>query len=239
MFFSLFFIIILLVIGLLGYFGFMPGLSDMMGANKPKDLGVEYTKAEYDSFSNKCNGDITPITTSVDPLKSITYSGQISVNKDFTQEELSSRLNYSRWKYMPVSNVQLKINNDGSVEASGNVMMDRLPGFIAREGMGQYTMADVTKGLEFIKMIKINPPVYMKFNATVINNKVTSNISKIEVGKFNVPLDKVDANGAAVSVFNSIISKAPTFNAKSVTFVNGKMHFEGTIPAQMSVEIAK
>jgi len=140
---------------------------------------------------------------------------------------------------MPVNNTQIRINNDGTVEFSGNVLMNRLPGFIAREGMGQYTINDVTKGLEFINMLKINSPVYTKFTANVVDNKLRVDIQKIEVGKFGVPLQKVGANQVATAVFNNIVSKAPGFYGKTVTFSHGQMIFEGSIPEKEFVEVTK
>lgn len=229
--------IIIIIVLILGYFGFMPVLSPLMGANKPKDLGIANSQKEYMAFSNKVGNDIKEITTPVSPDKSIEYSGVRNIDDTFSQEEISGRLNNGRWKYMPVGNVQVRINNDGTVEFSANVLMDRLPGFIAREGMGKYTMADVTKGLDFIKMIKLNPPVYMKFTASISNNSLQTNIGQIEVGRFNIPLDIINANQTAVSVFNSIVSKVSGFYAKSVTFSNGKMKYQGTIPEKMKIEV--
>lgn len=51
----------------------------LMGSSKPKYLGVKYTKADYDSFSKKTNGDIIPVTTPVDSVHSIVYQGRLDV----------------------------------------------------------------------------------------------------------------------------------------------------------------
>lgn len=238
-FLSLIFLVIIGGILILGYLGFIPILSDVMGVGKPKDLGVKYSQKEYQTFADKTNGDVIEIKKDVPPNQSIVYEGKKDIKDSFSQEELSGRLNYAKWKYMPVGNTQIRINDDGTVEFSANVLMSRLPGFIAREGMGQYTIEDVTKGLEFINMIKVNPPVYTKFTANVVDNKLSLNIQKIEVGKFNVPLGKIGANQVAAAVFNNIISKAPGFYGKSVTFSHGQMIFEGSIPAKETVEVVQ
>ncbi len=238
-FLSLIFLAVVGGILILGYLGFIPILSDVMGANRPKDLGVKYSQKEYQTFADKTNGDVAEVKKSVPPNQSVIYEGKKDIKDSYSQEELSGRINYAKWKYMPVGNTQIRINNDGSVEFSGNVLMNRLPGFIAREGMGKYTMADVTKGLKFINMIKVNPPVYTKFTAKVMDNKLTVNIQKIEVGKFNVPLGKIGANQVVVAVFDNIISKAPGFYGKTVTFSRGQMIFEGSIPAKETVEVAQ
>lgn len=46
-------IIILIPILVVGFFGFMPGVSSLLGTNKPKNLGVTYTAADYASYQQK------------------------------------------------------------------------------------------------------------------------------------------------------------------------------------------
>lgn len=234
--FSFVFLVIVGAVLILGYFGFIPVVSSLMGADKPKDLGVRYTKEQYNTYIQKTKAEVVYVKGPISPDKSLVYSGKKNLTQSFTQEEISSRLNYSRWKYMPVGNIQIRINSDGSVEFSGNVLMDRLPGFIQREGMGQYSMADVEKGLTYIKLLKVNPPLYVKFNGTVASNNLALSVQKITVGKFNVPLDVVHANETAVSVYSSIASRVTGFYAKSVSFSNGQMSFDGTAPEKEEVE---
>lgn len=239
--FLLFFIFLIIVGGLLilSYFGFVPVLSTLMGADKPKDLGVKYTKKEYGTYIQKAQTEIVPVKEVKSPADSIVYSGKKDLKQSFTQEEISARINYAIWKYMPVTNTQVRINSDGSVEVSGNILMDRLPGFIEREGMGQYTMADVEKGLNYIKLLKVNPPVYAKLNGSVASNNLVLSIQQITVGKFNVPLDVVHANETVTSVYNSIVSKVNGLSVKSATFSDSQFHFDGTVPEKMVVETSE
>lgn len=50
---TIFCLIIIFPIVLLGWLGFVPGLSGMMGSSKPKDLGVHYTPDDYTSYEQK------------------------------------------------------------------------------------------------------------------------------------------------------------------------------------------
>lgn len=224
----IFSLIILVIVGLfvLGYF--------LIG--KPKDLGVRYTKEEYKTYVQKAQTEVVPVKGPRSPAESIVYSGKKDLKQSFTQEEISARINYAMWKYMPVANTQVRINSDGSVEFSGNVIMNRLPGFIEREGMGQYTMADVEKGLKYIKFLKFNFPLYVKFNGAVASNNLALSIQQMTVGKFNVPLTTVHANETATSVYNSVVSKVNGLSVKSVTFSDRGMQFDGTVPEKMMVE---
>lgn len=235
-FLSLIFLTAIAVLLIAGYFGLIPFLSNLMGANNPKDLGIDYSQKEFKSFTEKTGGQLIIIKKTLTPATSISYSGQLNFDSSFTQEQISARLNYSPWKYMPVNNTQVRINKDGTIEFSGNLLIARLPGFIAREGMGQYSMTDVIKGLDFIKVIKINPPVYIKFKASIENNNLSLNVQKIEIGRFNLPLQKIKVNKTLTSVAESILSKVPGFYAKEVNFSDGKLNFKGTIPEKMKVE---
>ncbi|MGB9842731.1 MAG: hypothetical protein ACPLN1_00060 [Caldisericia bacterium] len=40
---------ILIIVLILGYFGFVPFVSDLMGTNKPKNLGVTFTEKDFES----------------------------------------------------------------------------------------------------------------------------------------------------------------------------------------------
>jgi flagellar basal body-associated protein FliL len=46
-------ILVLTPVLVLGYLGFIPIVSDIMGANKPKDLGVRVTEQDFISTSQK------------------------------------------------------------------------------------------------------------------------------------------------------------------------------------------
>jgi hypothetical protein len=237
---KIFFVFILLliisVVVVLGYFGFVPVLSSVFGSDKPRDLGIKYTEKQYADYAEKALTKIITTKNATSPEESLTYSGSKELKQEFTQEEIAARLNYAKWKYMPVKNVQLKINSDNSIEFSATVAYDRLNGFIEREGAGQYSKADIEKGLNYIKLLGRDFPVYAKFKASVADNKLTETIETIEVGRFSIPLKQVNADSVVTSVSQSIMGKVPGFYAKSVSFTNGKMNFEGSVPEKEIVE---
>ncbi len=221
----------------LGYLGFVPVLSTVMGADKPKDLGVRSSEQDYTRSIEKVGGSINSFsTTSGDVRSSISYSGKVDVNTDFSQEELSSRLNYAQWKYLPFTDSQVRINSDGTAEYSGVLRMDRLPEFVAYVGMGRYSMADITKGIKYINLVKVNPPVYLKLKAGVSGNILNTRVLDAQVGRFSLPLGTLHADETASAVFSSIVSRIPGFYAKSVELSKGAMHFEGTLPKTVNVE---
>ena len=46
-------LIIILAVASLGYLGFVPGISNIMGANSPRDLGVKYTSEDLQRARSK------------------------------------------------------------------------------------------------------------------------------------------------------------------------------------------
>ncbi|OGK11579.1 hypothetical protein A2954_01835 [Candidatus Roizmanbacteria bacterium RIFCSPLOWO2_01_FULL_37_12] len=235
-FFSLLIIAIIGCVIYLGYLGFIPIVSNIMGANKPKDLGIKYTKENYDSYIQKGGTEIKYVKTGGNPADSVKLSGIKNVKDNFSQEDISARLNYSNWKYMPVKNTQVRINKGGTVEFSANVIMNRLPGFIAYTGLGKYSVEDVNKGLKYINLLKVDPPIYLKFKASVKHNLPDLEIQIIQVGKYILPLEKLGANQVITQAVENVFLKANGFHAMSAKFSDGQLIFDGTVPAVMEVE---
>jgi len=231
-------LVVLIILGGIGYvtyLGFMPGLSNLVGANKPKDLGITYTKADFNKDIEKSVTKVEFTNSLTDASKSIIFSGQKDLTQSFTSAEISSRLNYSSWVYMPVANTQVRFNSDGTLEFSGNLVMNNLNGFINAIGGVGYTQADIEKGLGYLNIIKTDPPIYLKVKPTVINNQVTLSFSSATVGKMSIPLDKIDANSFMAGLTEKIMGEIPGFNAKSVTITDNQMNFSGTVPETAKV----
>ncbi len=236
--FRLFLLLIVLVIiagiGILGYFGFVPGLSTVMGTNKPKDLGVKATVVEYNSYVKKAGTEINYVPSGTIPVKGFSVSGKKDLKTIFTQEEITGRVNFAKWKYLPVVNVQVKVGQDGSAEATGIVRKDKLSGFIKAVGGVNVSQEDIDKALAFVGLIG-NPPFYLKVKGGVTDNKAFGQVLALEVGRIPVPIENIDASEIAIGLTNSLLPQGG-INAKKVSFENGQMQFEGTVPESYQVE---
>ena len=67
--------VVLLIILVAGYLGFVPGLSSILGASSPKDLGIRPTAADYAAASAKLGRTLTPMAGNLPPESSVKYSG--------------------------------------------------------------------------------------------------------------------------------------------------------------------
>lgn len=225
---------------ILGYLGAIPGLAEVLGANKPRDLGVRYTRAEYDSYVRRATSEIVELPEADDPGKGILFTGQRPLKETFTQEEMSARLNYATWRYLPVSNSQIRIQDDGALEFSGNLRLDRLEGFILAIGGGDYAGFGLELSAPLARIVGSNPAVYIRAKASVTNNKSDISVEKIQLGRFGLPLDSVgDTNELVEALTDYLIGRVSGFGAKSVIFREGKMFFEGTVPEKILVRPAE
>lgn len=232
---SLFIVGVVVIILALGYTGFMPGVSTLMGTNKPRDLGVNYAQSDASSFNTKAKVEITPQKQPAASDGKIIFSGLTAVDGNFTDSEISAKLTYSPWKFMPMSDVQVKLTGNGSVEVAGVLRIDRLTGFITAIGGASFSNEDVKKGLDYLKIAPGNPPIYAKGTASVTNNQVSVNIQSLEVGRIPVPVDRINTSENASNLAEHIIKQVPGANLETVKFEQGKMYVKGTIPSKQIV----
>lgn len=227
-------VLILAAVLVLGYFGFIPGLSSIMGSNKPKDLGVRYSAQDFNNYKTKDKYQHIE-TNSTAPGKSLEYSGQIEVADIFSQEEITSRINYSRWKYIPLTNFQIRFPSEDTIEFSGNLMLDRFPGFIEEVEEGKYSKEEIQKFMKYLDFTLTNPPIYAEAKVSITNNKADIDIEKLQLGRFNVDVNKNSFSENLEDAVEKIFSQVPGFYAKSVKFTPAGMYFEGTKPEKATV----
>ena len=213
----------------LGYLGFVPGVATAFGSDKPRDLGIRATEADAQSANQKAGISLAALPAGVSPEESLQLSGQKAVNASFSDEELTAlvRVHEGKWAYYPVSDCQIKINGDGTVEASGILRMDRAYGYAQATGVPAEVVSVV---VDRLKIANTNPPFYVKGTVSVANNKVSGVVQQVEIGRFTLPANWVADNKAAIASFLEDRLDRAEIAAKSVTFANGAMKFEGTVP---------
>lgn len=99
--------------------GFVPALAKLVGADRPRDLGVVSSPAEATAVVQKLGIklDSPPAATNPAGYRK-TYAGQVAINQDFTESEVSALLTYNHVSFWAVKNAQVKIHADGTLEAA-------------------------------------------------------------------------------------------------------------------------
>ncbi len=234
--FFLLFIVVVIAIVILGYLGFIPILSDLMGSTKPRDLGIKYTQADYDSAGVKNKVKIIVVDSAPDIQSSIICFGSQAIEASFTQEELTARINMNsqNWKYFPVKNVQVKINQDGTAESSGLLMIDNLEGFAQAIGFGDI---DIQKVLSKLKFVRKEIPFYVNFTPTVSEGQANIIVKKAEIGRLAMPQDFSEQYKQEINYYISRIISSSAFPGLYVTSMNldgGQMNFKGRLPENIT-----
>lgn len=242
-------ITLLLPVLILGYFGFIPGISNIFGSNKPRDLGIRYSEADRASARNKSQIEYAVLAEGQGGEGGYQLSGSRAVKAEFSSAEISALMNNRPWKYWPYKDVQVKFNKDGSGEISGIFLKDRLVGYGAKIGAPKEAVAFVQK------FLPVNPVFYVKGRAALIDNKVTifepeafelgriklpvnmflskvlvKEVLAIEVGDLSGELSKIQNKRAIIiDYINNRLASLSGFYAKNARFEENKLIFEGNL----------
>jgi hypothetical protein len=224
----IFLIVIFLVVPvlLLGYLGFIPGLSEVFGSNKPRDLGIKYTEADRLNAYTKNAVESLSLPTTASAAASIKYEGKKNLNVSFTQEELTALNNSVTWKYYPISNLQIKISPNGIGEVSGLLHIKKILPYIS--------LTHSTKEVEEVMSkysISFDTPFYLKGSVKVVDNQVSLVGQQVQIGRLTIPQNLVTENIPALEDFaEKRITTVPNLSIKSFNLDGGKANFIGTVP---------
>lgn len=210
-----------------GYFGLVPGFSNLFGSNKPKDLGVKVSMEAFNSGNNKM---MLQRVQSAGNSSGLVYHGSHAVNASLTSEEISSLIQKGFYKYNPIAEgFEMKIHDDGSVEASGILNFSKLEHY--------FTDANLGNVQDYIKKLGIltpRVPFYLSGTASVINNQASLNLSAIQLGRISIPTSQAIADGAD-SLIDRRLQNIPGMSISSLSFSQGQMHYVGNFPDKLEV----
>lgn len=231
----IFTIIILIPIIVLGYLGVMPGISSAFGTNKPKNLGVNYSQQDLDSGNQKTQVEIASLPQSNSISESLIYQGQHQVEMTLSSQEITAMANNSKWKYNPLSQVQVKINNDGSAEASGYIDFQTAKSYALSFGV---SATDIEKALEKFPIPQTKFAFYVKGKGSVNNDQIKLDIDQLKLANIPVPSNIVNQYLApALNFVESKYLSNDSVDIEKLENQNGQAYFKGTLPdKELSVQ---
>ncbi|MGV8171766.1 MAG: hypothetical protein ACP5OA_03685 [Candidatus Woesearchaeota archaeon] len=207
----------------------------VIAVTMPKSLGVKYTKADMDSVNTKLGIAYTTLSASDNPASSLKISGAKTLDAEITESELTALLNQpsSQWKNYPISDVQVKINDDGSVEMTGKILVKRF-----EEYSEATNMPDKYKSLadENAKLVPVNPSFYYKGNYEIKDGKLEGNVEELKVGPLTVPKDWTDNNKDFITGFVENRINSAGMQVENANFDGGKLNIQGIVPESISFE---
>jgi len=224
-------IIIIVLVG--GYFGLVPGVSNIFGSNKARDLGITYTEADRLSGRDKAGWEVNELASDLPPEESYSFTGLNAIDTTFNERELTAWAN-DPWSYFPLSDCQIRVNDDNTVEFSGILDIGMLQDWVDAMGVTDEYSELINDYLRWFMWG--NPPFYVKLSASVTNGQVINpQIYSAQVGRFSVPTSLIEGNinelvGYAMWQANNIDG----FSVETVEIADGGIRFVGTMPAVIS-----
>lgn len=238
-------IVLLALVIILSMMGYLP----FFGANKPRNLGIKYTDADFASARAKSQIEYAALLANTPDSESLQRTGTRAVAISLSSAEMSSLLNDRPWKYWPIKQVQLRINNDGTAELSGVLIKDRLRGYAA--GIGAPAQVAETVAT----FLPPNSTFYVKAKTSLAENKVGDfDIQSVYLGKMPIPVGTLlsdlgtdliksayaanavselskysDKKAAIIGFINDRLAQITGFNAKSAYFKDGQLFFDGNL----------
>jgi hypothetical protein len=226
--------IVVVVVLVAGYFGFVPGVSGMFGSNKARDLGVTYTQTDYQSARQKSNIKRVDLPSNTPPEQSLVFSGQHAANFNLTDNEVTALVNEKSWRYFPVHDGQVRFNADGTAEFSGILELDTLQDYARARGYSEEDFKMVTGWIDKVAIVQSNIPFYAKGTASV-GSPMDFNFQKLELGRFSVPVSQMNDNKSKIlNWLQEGLSRVNGFSVNKFNISNGQLHFDGTLPDTVS-----
>lgn len=222
-------VVVLVVVPVLvgGYFGLVPGVSAMFGSNKPRDLGVEASTADLESGNTKTGVELG---TAIDgSLKGFVYEGGHEVEMSLSGAEITAMANNSRLRGNPFSQVQVRINKDGSGEASGYVDFGAAVEYAKALG---FSSEQVDKALAKYPVPRTKLPFYVKLSSgSVHNDQISADVAKVELARVPVPGGIVEqAVPAALSFVESVYLSSDSIDIETLENREGQVYVKGVLP---------
>lgn len=227
-------VVILIGVLALGYLGLVPGLSDALGANKPRDLGVTSTPSDLDNANAKLGVTIKALPQAESGIDSLTRSGEKQFIAGFTSAELTALFNdhSGRWKYYPMKDIQVNIHDDGVVEVSGVLQVDRFSGFAEAVGISEDSRREIRPYLSYVTG---NPSIYIKGSLQVSNGVAQSDILELEIGRLSVSGDQLKNIEPYIQQFIQDRADGRIIHLNSVSFFGGEVSVDARVPQEVGL----
>ena len=198
---------------------------------QPKTLGIRYTAADLQSIKGKINVTNEPLPTNSPIGQTLIVSGSHPVDTSFTSEELSALADnrHKDYAYFPFRNVQIRVNNDGTVEGSATVNYQDAVNYLVSLGV---SASDITEGAAKFKIPNASLPVYLKVSGSVENNQSTIDVQQAKIANIGIPQNYItDYSPALNNLIDSVIrDRQPSVNINKLEVKDGQVLFQGTAP---------
>ena len=211
-----------------GYFGFVPGVSDVFGSNKPADLGIKYTSADYQTARTGGLAQPVAMPAAIPQQQSLV---QQETELNLTDEQVTALIDQNGGALSPLKDCQVKFNADGTAECSGVIMLDKLSAYAQSKGISDSGFNSILSGLKVFGVVTNELPFYIKGNGSIVNGYISFNVTKFKLGRLPLPASVINGRkGDLMRAFQSDLLATPGFQVYNFGTSTGLMHFDGRLP---------
>ncbi|MGE5415458.1 MAG: hypothetical protein ACM3UZ_01600 [Acidobacteriota bacterium] len=206
-------ITLVIIVGLMGYWGFIPWFSKALGTDKPVDLEVRPVTSDLAQAVDKMN------------FLSVQSGNRKLGMVDLTGNEVTCLVNSGYWSTLPVKEVQVRFNQDGTAEASGMIQADQVSSFAASQGLPPEALSQAMQKFNMDR----DMPFYTKSRLSVIDNQVGLYVDSLEIGRF--PLKGlIDQYQMEINTMGTYTLGQRGYQIKSLSIEGGKLVLNAALP---------
>jgi hypothetical protein len=200
--------------------------------SRTKDLGVRYSQKDTDSVNAKLGITYSSLPESSDPKSTLSLEGKREVDVTLTSEELTALLaeHGDSWSTYPVSDAQMRINDDGTFELSGKLKGSDWEDYALATNMPNRFKNFVG---DKAKLVPAKPAFYIKGLMDVKNGQVTGDVKDVKIGSFGVDTTWFSDNNGFVTDFVEDRLSAAGINAASISMEADGLHLKGSVPEKI------
>ena len=203
-------LIIISVIAATGIF-YIPGVSEILGTNKPRDLGVKADPAKFNSLLARENVKLSGPASNYDLTANIRYGQAQPMDVTVSSEELTSMMQATNNAKGPLKNMQVKLGNNNQMEMSAD--------------------ADLQK-----YGYPVKGPVYLKGTLEKSGSgSVNVMIKEGSLGLIPVPESILQQGGDGIEQqINHQLGAMPGMRIDNLEIQNGQLRYSGAFPQTAS-----
>jgi hypothetical protein len=206
-------VVALIVVTLIAASGivYIPGFSEVLGTNKPRDLGIKADPAQFSALLAKENVKLTGQNSDFYLTAPIRYGSAVPMDATVSSEEITSMMQATNNVKGPIKNMQVKLGSNNEMEMSA---------FAELESYGY----------------PLRGPVYLK--GTFFKGSSSSINIHIREGSFGlIPVPenmlKQGEDGIEQQINRQLLAM-PGLRIDTLEINNGKLHYRGAFPQSAS-----
>lgn len=206
-------IVIMIIISVIASTGifYVPGFSEALGTNKPRDLGVKADPATFNALLARESVKLSGPASNYDLTANIKYGQAQPMDVTVSSEELTSMMQETNNAKGALKNMQVKLGNNNQMEMSADADLQKF-GY------------------------PVNGPIYMKGTLEKSGSgSVNVIVKEGSLGLIPVPEGILQQAGDGVEQqINRQLSSMPGMRIDNLEIQNGQLHYSGAFPQTAS-----